>query len=406
MYPQKLNQISGGIYTIKKQTQASKEAIDIAGNIRRMPKIGIFGSHSAEQIGTIAKAAGFETVIVVERGRDALYTKYNRHLYDHVIKVDSFPDMMWQENQQKLNDLDVLFWLNRSLSSYAGYDSIEEELKVPLYGNRLLQRAEERSNPDGQVKLNIDGGLDVPMGFNKPSEIDRLVVVKVQQAENERERAFFYAVSEEDFEHEANLLIDAGIINKEGLKTARIEEFILGARFNAVLQYYALKDTFGNFDFCGLTDREQVNLQGYLNLPAKYQLKLNIPIKNEEIKHIGATLRESKKTLIYDAAEKLMNICRLRYPPGMIGINGIQGAVGYAPKPTEPGRPIQYTKNLKYYVYDDAFRVTGDPPVGATSPEMLRLSLKYGFNVVDPLILGMMEIQYAFEQGRLAEIVT
>ncbi len=371
-----------------------------------MPKIGIFGSHSAEQIGTIAKAAGFETVIVVERGRDALYTKYNRYLYDHVIKVDSFPEMMWQENQQKLNDLDVLFWLNRSLSSYAGYDSIEEEFKVPVYGNRLLQRAEERSNPDGQVKLNIDGGLDVPLGLNKPSDIDRLVVVKVQQAENERERAFFYAVSEEDFEHEANLLIDAGVITKEGLKTARIEEFILGARFNAVIQYYALKDVFGNFDFCGLTDREQVNLQGYLNLPAKYQLKLNVPIKNEEIKHIGVTLRESKKTLIYDAAEKLMEICRSRYPPGMIGINGIQGAVGYAPKPIEPGRPIQYTKNLKYYVFDDTFRVTGDPPVGATSPEMLRLSLKYGFNVVDPLILGMMEIQYAFERGRLAEIVT
>lgn len=347
-----------------------------------------------------AKAMGFKTVIIVEKGRDALYVKYNMHLYDHVIALNSFDQMMLPENQYRLIELDTIFMLNRSLSSYVGYDKVENDFVVPAYGNKALQRAEERSI---QINLNKDAGLDVPIVFPDPSKIDRLVIVKVQQAKNPRERAFFYASSEEEFWQEAEKMIKAGEITEEGLKGAVIEEYILGARFNAVLQYYALRDIFGDFDFCGLTDRRQVNLQGFLNLLAKDQLKIKVPVRNEEISHYGLTIRESQKPLIYAAAEKLMNICKQLYSPGMIGINGIQGAVGYAPV---PGKPGEYTNKLKYYVFDDAFRVSGDPPVGATSPEMFRLSLKYGFEVRDPVCLSMMEIQKAFELGRLEEIVT
>ncbi|MEM3391068.1 MAG: DUF1246 domain-containing protein, partial [Archaeoglobaceae archaeon] len=54
-----------------------------------MVAIGIFGSHSAKEIGASAKAWGFKTVLIAQKGRDKLYTKYNRHLYDHVIILDS-----------------------------------------------------------------------------------------------------------------------------------------------------------------------------------------------------------------------------------------------------------------------------------------------------------------------------
>ncbi len=61
--------------------------------------IGIFGSHSAKEIGMAAKAWGFRTVIVVQKGRDKLYTKYNRHLYDEFIVLDRFKDMLNEEVQ-------------------------------------------------------------------------------------------------------------------------------------------------------------------------------------------------------------------------------------------------------------------------------------------------------------------
>ncbi|MEM1883549.1 MAG: DUF1246 domain-containing protein, partial [Candidatus Bathyarchaeia archaeon] len=46
--------------------------------------IGVLGSHSAEEVGVSAKAFGFPTVVICQRGREELYARYNRHLFDHV----------------------------------------------------------------------------------------------------------------------------------------------------------------------------------------------------------------------------------------------------------------------------------------------------------------------------------
>ncbi len=359
--------------------------------------IGIFGSHSAKEIGMAAKSFGFKTVIVVQKGRDKLYTKYNRHLYDEVIVLERFKDMLNEEVQEKLIEENVIFIPNRSFAVYVGYDGIENEFKVPIYGNRYLLRAEERDNPKGQYYLLEKAGIRFPKKFESPEEIDRLVVVKVQQAKNPLERAFFYASSPEDYYKQAEELIKAGVINEEGLKKARIEEYVLGARFNANFHSYALKDIFGDFDFVGFSDRRQVNLQGFLNLPAKDQLKINVPVKNEEIGHFGVTMRESKQEMVYEAGEKFIRACEEEYPPGIIGLFGLQGAVAYSPEDD--------TK-LEFVVFDVSLRVPGDPAIGPTSPEMRNLSLKHGVKIEDPLDLTMMEIKKAWQLGRLGEVVT
>ena len=360
-----------------------------------MVRIGIFGSHSAKEIGASAKAWGFETVIVVQKGRDKLYTKYNRHLYDHVIVLNSFKEILNEEVQQRLLDLDVIFIPNRSFAVYVGYDGIEKKFEVPIYGNRFLLKAEERNVERNQYYLLEKAGIRIPKEFKSPEEIDRLCIVKVQQAKNPLERAFFYAVSPEDYYRQAERLIRDGVITEEGLKNARIEEFVLGARFNANFHCYALKDIFGDFDFVGFSDRRQVNLQGFLNLPAREQLKIDVPIKNEEIGHFGVTMRESKQEMVYDYAEKLIRVCEKDYPPGIIGMFGLQGAMAYSPN-----------EELEFVVFDVSFRVPGDPAIGPTSPEMRILSIKHRIRIEDPLDLTMMEIKKAEELGRLEEITT
>ncbi|MEM2085877.1 MAG: formate--phosphoribosylaminoimidazolecarboxamide ligase family protein [Archaeoglobaceae archaeon] len=357
--------------------------------------IGIFGSHSAKEIGVSAKAWGFKTVIVVQKGRDKLYTKFNKHLYDHVLVLDSFKDMVNEEVQQKLIELNAILIPNRSFAVYVGYENIEKRLKVPIYGNRYLLRAEERNEAKNQYYLLEKAKIRSPIEFKSPERIDRLVIVKVQQAKNPLERAFFYAISPEDYYRQAEELLKAGVINEEGLKKARIEEYVLGARFNANFHSYALKDVFGNFDFVGFSDRRQVNLQGFLNLPAREQLKINLPIKNEEIGHFGVTMRESKQETVYEYAEKLIRTCLEEYPPGIIGLFGLQGAMAYSPK-----------EELEFVVFDVSFRVPGDPAIGPTSPEMRNLSLKHGVKIEDPLDLSMLEIRKAIELERLSEIVT
>ncbi|MEM0022730.1 MAG: formate--phosphoribosylaminoimidazolecarboxamide ligase family protein [Archaeoglobaceae archaeon] len=360
-----------------------------------MVAIGIFGSHSAKEIGASAKAWGFKTVLIAQKGRDKLYTKYNRHLYDHVIILDSFKELVNEDVQEKLLQLETIFIPNRSFAVYVGYDRIEKEFKVPIYGNRFLLRAEERNVERNQYYLLEKAGIRIPKSFNSPEEIDRLCIVKVQQAKNPLERAFFYAVSPEDYYRQAERLIREGVIAEEGLRKARIEEFVLGARFNANFHSYALKDVFGDFDFVGFSDRRQVNLQGFLNLPAREQLKIDVPIKNEEIGHFGVTRRESKQEIVYEYAERLIRVCEKEYPPGIIGLFGLQGAMAYSP-----------SEELEFVVFDVSFRVPGDPAIGPTSPEMRNLTLKHGVRIEDPLDLTMMEIKKAEEMGRIEEIVT
>ncbi len=369
--------------------------------------VGVLGSHSAEEVGVSAKSLGLPTVVICQKGREALYAKYNRHLYDHIITLERFSDLINEEVQEKLRELNTVFIPNRSFSVYVGYDNIENRFRIPLYGNRMMLRAEERTEERNQYWLLERAGIKIPKKFSSPEEIDRLAIVKVQQKKKPLERAFFYASSPEEYYRKAEELIQKEVIDEEGLKKARIEEYVLGQKFNANFQGWALKETFSDFDFLGFDDRKQTNLHGILSLPAKDQLSINVPIKNEEIGHYGLTMRESKKPLVYQAAEKFRRICEKEYPPGVIGLFALQGAVAY-----DSDDPEQ--KRLAFYVFDVSPRIPGCPCVGPTSPEMRRLTLKhkaflekYGCErVAAPMDLPMLEIKYAAENGELQKIVT
>lgn len=369
--------------------------------------VGVLGSHSAEEVGVSAKSMGLPTVVVCQKGREALYAKYNRHLYDHVIVLDKFSDMVNEDIQEKLRELNTLFIPNRSFSVYVGYDNIENRLRIPLYGNRMILRAEERNEERNQYWLLEKAGIKIPKKFDSPEEIDRLVIVKVQQKRKPLERAFFYASSPEEYYQNSEELIKKDVIAPEGLKNARIEEYALGQKFNADFQGWALTEAFGDFDFVGFDDRKQTNLHGILSLPARDQLSINPHIKNEEIGHYGLTMRESKKPMVYQAAEKFRCICEKEYPPGMIGLFALQGAIAY-----DSDDPEQ--KSLAFYVFDVSPRIPGCPCVGPTSPEMRRLSIqhqsflkRYRYEKVEaPMDLPMLEIQYAAENNLLEKIVT
>lgn len=374
-----------------------KEIQDIVGKWSATDKkgitIGIFGSHSAEETGISAKAFGFKTVLICEKGRSALYTKYSKKLYDEIILLDSFKDIIKPEIQKKLNSMNTIFIPNRSFSVYVGYDGIENSFRVPIYGNRFILRAEDRSQQKNQYDLLEKAGIRTPKSYKKPQDIDSLAIIKVQQKHNPLERAFFYAKSYEDYKTQSEKLIKDDIIDEKELKTARIEEFIIAPRFNANFQSYSI-DTLGTIDFAGFEDRIQTNLMGLLNLPAKDQLKLDIAIKNEEIGHHGITMRESKKMLVYEAAEKFTAVCKKEYPPGMIGLFSLQGAIP------------EGKSGLQFVVFDVSPRIPGCPCVGPTSPEMRRLSLIHKRSIESPLDLTMLEIEEALKQGRLKDIVT
>jgi len=352
--------------------------------------IGVLGSHSAEEVGISAKTNGFDTVVVCQKGRDELYTEYNSFLYSHKIVLNRFNDLLDPFNMKKMLELNTIWFPNRSFSVYVDIDAIEDKntFPLPIYGNRDLLKVEERRS---QYNLLDKADIRRPREFKTADEIDRLAIVKVQQKHNPLERAFFYVNSETDFEAKSSELIKKDIISKEGLTESIIEEFVVGPRFNANFQAYGLDEIFGTFDFVGFDDRIQTNLSGLLNLPATDQLGINVPITNEEIGHKGVTMRESKKPLVYQAASKFIETTKKLFPPGIIGLFALQGAIN---------------ENSEFVVFDISPRIPGSPCLGPTSPEMRRLSIKYGREIRSPLDLCMMDLKEAIESNQLAEVTT
>jgi len=347
-------------------------------------RIGVLGSHSALEIASGAKQEGLETVVVCQKGREKTYTKYYKNVFDHIIMLDKFLQITSEENVRKLTDLNTVFVPNRSFSVYAGYEAIENQFPVPIMGNRSMLRTEERNTPRNQLYLLQKAGIATPKTFKSPKEIDRLAIVKVPEKQRTIERAFFYASSPEEFEKTAQKRIQQGIITADALKTSVIEEYVIGAKFNANMFWSPLTD---EIDLLGFDRRIQTDLDGVLDLPAQEQLELNIPTQNIEIGHMGATMRESQIEKIFEAAEKFVNTCKKEYPPGMIGLFALQGAV---------------TKDLDFYVFDVSPRVPGCPCVEPTSPYM---KYKYGMEV-GPGRRVAMEVKRAVKEGRLAEVVT
>ncbi len=224
----------------------------------------------------------------------------------------------------------------------------------------------------------------MPKIFKSPEEIDRLAIVKVPEKTRSIERAFFYASSPEEFKRRSEERIKKGIISKEDLKEAVIEEYVVGAKFNANYFWSPITD---EIDLLGFDRRIQTNLDGVLDLPADEQLEAKLPTQNVEIGHMGATMRESQIEKIFDAGEKFVETCKKEYPPGIIGLFALQGAMN---------------KNLEFYIFDVSPRIPGCPCVEPTSPYM---KYKYG-KPVGPGRRVAMEIKQAVAEKKLEMIVT
>ena len=346
--------------------------------------IGVLGSHSALEIAAGAKQEGFKTVVVCQNGREKTYARYYRNIFDKIIHLDHFQDVTRPETVEKLVEFNTVFVPNRSFSVYAGYEAVEQNFAVPLMGNRYLLRTEERTASRNQLWLLKEAGIELPRSIKSPEEIDCPAIIKVPEKNRSIERAFFYASNYMEYKQEAEKRLNTGIITQAALDQAVIEEYVIGAKFNANYFYSPLND---EIDLLGFDRRIQTDLDGVLDMPAREQLELKIPTQNIEIGHQGVTMRESQLEKIFEAAEKFVSICNKEYPPGMIGLFALQGAV---------------TKDLEFRVFDVSPRVPGCPCVEPTSPYM---KYKYGVEV-GPGKRVAMEIKRALRKGRLSEVVT
>lgn len=112
--------------------------------------VGVLGSHSALDVAFGAKRQGFKTLVVAQKGREETYdthykTKGDIGCVDRCIVLDSFKDILSDENQKLLLEQNTIFVPHRSFEVYLNdYDAIENKFEIPMFGNRALLKVEER----------------------------------------------------------------------------------------------------------------------------------------------------------------------------------------------------------------------------------------------------------------------
>src|SRR5690606_34262650 len=175
-----------------------------------------------------------------------------------------------------------------------------------------------------------------------------------------------------------------GLISKQGLDNATIEEYVPGTYFN--LNYFVSPLT-GEAEFLGIERRLQTNLHDFVSMPAKQQMEIDLQTSNIEVGHTPASIRESLLEKVFEMGDKFTIAVRKEYPPGIIGPISLQSVV---------------TTDLDFVVYDVSLRVPGNPIMATTSPYT-----KYYFG--HTLGVGRriaMEIKNAATQRKLRDIVT
>lgn len=356
--------------------------------------IGVLGGHSALDVCAGATKLGFDTVVVCQKGREKTYEKYYRRRGDrgcvgNIILVDKFSDVVKESVQKELLDLNTVFIHNRYFWVYFdNFEDFEKGFKVPIFGLRSAVKLEERDVEKNQYYLLEKAGIRIPRIYANPSEIDRLVIVKVNEAERGYERAFFFADSEESYRREGEARVKEGLIRKEDLDKAVIEEYVVGAHINLNF-FYSVLD--GELELMGTDTRRQTNLDGFLRLPAQEQSDARkfVEPKMIETGHYAVTMKESLVEKAFELGEKFVATMKKEVAPGIIGPFALQGAV-VADKGKE-----------EFVIFDVSMRIPGSPGTKFTpySGYLYGESISYGERIA-------MEIKKAAESGRLAEILT
>ncbi len=377
-------------------------AFDLAGTLASYDASALtlcsIGSHSALEVASGARLHGLRNLIVTERGRNRTYdTHYARRVdgpprgcVDATLEVAKFADVLDPEIVARLRRENAVFVPNRSFEVYLhqrySYAQIEERMAVPFFGNRRLLRAEERDEPDNQYALMDRAGIRYPKQLGSPAEIDRLVMVKAPHATVSFERAFFLVRSENEYRTTAKRLCDAGIVTSEGLRGVVIEEFALGPTVNLNFFWSPL---LGELELMGTDTRRQTNKDGLVTLPYRQAHDLaDEPVRMEEAGHIAATLTESMLEKAFALGEAFVRAAKEVDGVGVIGPFALQCVIVAGPP-------------KDFVCYDVSLRIPGSPGTRYTPYTAYR----WGRDVSVGERIAM-ELAWAREQGRLAEVLT
>jgi 5-formaminoimidazole-4-carboxamide-1-(beta)-D-ribofuranosyl 5'-monophosphate synthetase len=339
--------------------------------------IATLGSHCSLQVLKGAKDEGFRTLLVCEKRRLGLYSRFN--FIDEIVEVSRFAEILGDACQNHLKQTSSVLIPHGTLISQMKSDEIEK-IDIPVFGNKWILRWE--ADRDLKEKLMKEAGLKTPQAVRSKNKIKSLCIVKLHGAAGGR--GYYLAWNRESFEEGARRLIDQKIIRGES--DLYIQEFIRGVP--VYLQYFYSPITKG-LELLGIDRRYESDIDGIGRIPAKQQLGAgSIEPSYTVVGNIPLVLRESLLEEVYNMGENFVHAAERLVPPGMPGPFCLEGV---------------YDSEGKFTTFEFSARIV------AGTNLYLDGSPYSGLLYDEPMSMGRRiarELKVAKKKGELGKVVT
>ncbi len=339
--------------------------------------IATLGSHCSLQVLKGAKDEGFRTLLVCEKRRLGLYSRFE--FIDEIVEVGSFVEILGDACRNRLKQAGSVLIPHGTMISQMKSDEIER-IDTPVFGNKWILRWE--ADRDLKEKLMKEAGLKTPQVVRSKNEIKGLCIVKLHGAAGGR--GYYIAWDRESFEEGARRLIDQKMIRGES--DLYIQEFIRGVP--VYLQYFYSPIT-EELELLGIDRRYESDIDGIGRIPAKHQLGAgSIEPSYTVIGNIPLVLRESLLEEVYRIGETFVHAAERLVPPGMPGPFCLEGV---------------YDNEGKFTTFEFSARIV------AGTNLYLDGSPYSGLLYDEPMSMGRRiarEVKIAKKKGKLHKVVT
>lgn len=265
--------------------------------------VATLGSHSALQILEGAKAEGYKTLVIATDTHMDVYKRFDAA--DEYLDIERYKSLLDDDIQEQLREKNVVLVPHGSFVEYVGPKNIEDQLVVPVFGNREVLRWE--SSRDKQRDLMLEAGIEMPRKFADPDDIDRLVMVKFPGAKGGK--GYFLAKNPEEFAEKITSV-------KDGLETYSIQEYVIGT---LMYPHYFYSPLLERVELLSMDIRHESNIDGLTRIPERILKGYYVDPSYVVTGNIPMVARESLLPKIFTMGDGMVDVSKKRFPPGMVG---------------------------------------------------------------------------------------
>ena len=279
--------------------------------------IATVSSHTALQLLHGAKKEGLRTTLIVKKDRYEFYSSFS-HLVDTFIIVESWKEVLSKEVVNELFATNSVLVPHGSFVEYVGAEALRE-YPVPLFGSRKILSWE--SDQKKKMELLRKAGIEVPREYEKPEEVDRLVIVKLGGAKGGR--GYFLARTPEE--------VEEGLRALGNPQNYIIQEYVVG-----VPAYYHFFNSpmYNRLEITGMDIRYESNVDGLKRLPP--ELARGLRPSFTVVGNLPLVLRESLLVKVYEYGKRFVKATRELVGEEIVGPFSLESII------TDDGRIVVF----------------------------------------------------------------